>query len=152
VCLGASRSFIKSTGSCLCQAGYRPKNGADETKDSGDDCELIVKETCAAGQEVDVEGNCVEDATALCTAQCGDAGVVEGGGLVQGTGLCECATVQDADAACDATCRGAALEVTLGDTGLVTLKDPTTGAEASFDPSEAPGYRGAGGCSSGGSC
>jgi hypothetical protein len=111
-----------------------------------------VKEACAAGQEVDVEGNCVADAAALCAAQCGDAGVAEGGGIVQGTGLCECAVVQDADAACDATCRAAQLSVTLEESGQVTLRDPTTGAEASFDPSEAPGYRGSGSCSSGGEC
>lgn len=60
-CLGEFRTFIKSTGSCLCRAGYKPKNGADPGADAAADCELLVKETCAVGVEVDIEGNCVAD-------------------------------------------------------------------------------------------
>jgi hypothetical protein len=83
-CLGKFRTFIKSTGSCLCQAGYKPKNGGDPEADAATDCELIVKEPCAVGVEADIEGNCVTDSKALCESQCGS----QGGELVPGTGLC----------------------------------------------------------------
>ena len=62
-CAGANRRFIKSTGSCLCETGFKPKNGADPAADAASDCELIVKEACAVGVEVDVEGNCVKNAS-----------------------------------------------------------------------------------------
>lgn len=102
-CLGANRKFIKSSGSCLCEAGYKPKNDGDPEADSKDGCELIVKPACAVGQEVDVEGRCVEDPAVACEAQCGPAG----GTLVEGTGVCECATIPDVEDVCNATCRAA---------------------------------------------
>jgi len=67
-CVGAHRRFIKSSGSCLCEAGYKPKNGGDPAADAASDCELIVKAACAVGVEVDVVGNCVTDTSTLCSS------------------------------------------------------------------------------------
>mmetsp|Transcript_20977 Transcript_20977/g.32525 ORF Transcript_20977/g.32525 Transcript_20977/m.32525 type:complete len:152 (+) Transcript_20977:442-897(+) len=41
-CVGKNRRFIKSSGSCLCEAGYRPKNDEPDNLDSAEDCELII--------------------------------------------------------------------------------------------------------------
>ena len=74
--------------------------------DSAEDCELIVKETCPSGVDVDIDGNCVEDPEAACRLQCGEtADGQTAGKLVQGTGLCECSEVTDVDSICDADCR-----------------------------------------------
>jgi hypothetical protein len=142
-CLGERRKFIKSSGSCLCEAGYKPKNGADPGADSKEGCELIVKAACAAGQEVDVEGNCVEDPAALCAAQCGG----DGGTVVEGTGVCECATVPDVDTVCDADCRASQPKAALSADGKLTVTDPVTGKTASYDPTEVPGFGGKTSCS-----
>lgn len=70
-CIGANRQFVKSTGACLCSAGYKPKNNRTDT-DSIDDCELIVKSVCTVDQEVDLNGNCVDklQSVSICQKQC----------------------------------------------------------------------------------
>lgn len=57
-CVGANRDFVKSLGSCLCSTGFTPKNGAANV-DSNEDCEQLVKDSCAADQQVDLTGKCV---------------------------------------------------------------------------------------------
>jgi hypothetical protein len=65
-CLGANRVFIKSNGNCLCEAGYKAKDGESDA-DSASDCEQVVQTQCQFGQAVDVQGNCVANETAACS-------------------------------------------------------------------------------------
>jgi len=60
--------------------------------------------------------------------------------------------VQDVETVCDARCRSTQVVTTLEAGGKLTLRDPTTGAVASYDPSEVPGYGGVPTCRTGGSC
>lgn len=50
-CIGRNRIFVKSIGSCLCENGYKPKDGMSDG-DSKSDCESIVKIPCSEGQTV----------------------------------------------------------------------------------------------------
>lgn len=43
----------------MCEAGYRPKDDKLDA-DSTVDCEAIVKAVCTDGQDVDLEGNCID--------------------------------------------------------------------------------------------
>jgi hypothetical protein len=49
-------------------------NGLADT-DSVQDCESIVKTTCAPGQSTSLDGNCVTDENAECAKQCGNSTV-----------------------------------------------------------------------------
>lgn len=154
-CRGAHRRFIKSTGSCLCEAGYKPKNGADASADSASGCELLVKAACAAGVQVDVEGNCVTDPAAACRKQCG----ARGGSLVEGTGLCQCTVVQDPETVCDANCRKSQVTASLSADGkleLVDARNVGNGGKAetkkAFDPTLVSGFGGSPTCTSAKTC
>lgn len=69
-----------------------------------------------------------------------------------GTGLCQCAAVQDVETVCDAACRATQIVTSLDAGGKLMLRDPTTAAVASFDPTEVPGFAGVPSCGIGGSC
>lgn len=84
----------------------------------------------------------------MCQAQCG----AEGGALVPGSGLCQCAVVVDVDSVCDAACRASQVKTTLLPAGTIKLTDPVTGAESVFDPTADPGYGGSATCSQAGAC
>ncbi len=64
-CNGANRKFVKSIGSCLCENGYKPKDGMKD-QDSSSDCETIVKLPCKEGQKIDLSGNCIDDDNKVC--------------------------------------------------------------------------------------
>jgi len=101
-CGGIGRNYIKSSGSCMCSKGYRPKNDADNI-DSPDDCEADIKPVCAAGESITIEGNCLvtkDDESKYCERYCS----VGGGSVVDGTGMCECFSINDTAEICDSKC------------------------------------------------
>lgn len=61
-------------GSCLCENGYKPKDGMSD-QDSASDCETIVKPSCTENQKVDISGNCVTDDSQVCLKQCPNSNV-----------------------------------------------------------------------------
>jgi len=57
-CIGQFRVFQKTSGSCKCMPGYKPKDNKPDT-DSIEDCELIqLGASCADNQAVDAYGRC----------------------------------------------------------------------------------------------
>ena len=72
VCNGANRDFIKTGGQCLCATGYKPKDDLPNI-DSNADCELISKKGCAANEDVNSTGYCVNATISadICSKQCG---------------------------------------------------------------------------------
>ncbi|CDW71824.1 gcc2 and gcc3 domain-containing protein [Stylonychia lemnae] len=136
-CIGKNRRFAKSIGACLCESGFKPKDGKSDS-DSIVDCEANNKQTCADGQEIDLEGYCVDSEDSICKAQCDGSN----GSIVSGTGLCSCSSLVVADQVCDATCRSKQPTATLDSSGNVVIYDPKTNKTQTTDPSTINGYVG----------
>lgn len=146
-CIGQFRTFVKSLGSCLCEAGYRPKNNMPDI-DSSEDCELITQTACPIGSDVNIEGECVSSALQaeeICEVQCKND---NGGVLIEGTGTCQCNTIQDVDSVCDSECQKTSPKSKLNANGLLEVTDPVTGKTSEVDPSTLEGYYGSYQCKS----
>lgn len=68
-CIGKNRKFVQTMGSCLCESGFKPKDGKAD-QDDVSDCESSVKPTCTEGQSVTLIGDCVTNDDDICIKQC----------------------------------------------------------------------------------
>eukprot|EP00347_Sterkiella_histriomuscorum_P024400 403331247 len=136
-CIGKNRRFVKSIGACLCETGYKPKDGKADS-DSVNDCEAKSKSTCADGQEIDIEGNCVASTEAVCKTQCQSGN----GTLIEGTGVCTCSSIVDPDQVCNTTCRAKQVKMVMQGSGNLTIYDPISNKTSNIDPTNLKGYIG----------
>jgi hypothetical protein len=119
-CIGKYRDFVKSLGACLCTKGYKPKDGKPNI-DSPEDCEAEVANVCAANQEVNQLGECVNrDDPEACVSQCPEGK----GTLVEGTGVCQCDIINDPVQVCDAKCQESKVRTGLTTDGLLKVDVP----------------------------
>lgn len=117
-CLGENRVFQMADGKCVCKQYYTSVLENDED-DSKYDCRPLLQEDCASGYLRDTLGNCV--AQNSCDKECRGGS----GKRTPGVGMCECASVQDPDQVCNATCRSSALTVTVNTKGRLVFANST---------------------------
>jgi hypothetical protein len=137
-CIGKYRTFIKSLGGCLCEKGFKPKDGKPNI-DSVEDCEADVVEVCNDDQEVNQLGQCVDkDDTEVCLVHCPDGD----GTLIPGTGTCKCGTIFDTEEVCNGKCQETRIRTGLTKKGILKVENPATGEVVDLDPTTIEGYYG----------
>lgn len=121
-CDGKNRAYMKRDATCRCipQYNYYMDATEESDRDSDFDCIPIVYPICGDEEFYNYLGECVEK------DDCEDFCFGEEGTQSPGVGLCNCENVTTYNDVCNQNCRDSTTVVTLENSGLFAMYNPTT--------------------------